>query len=236
MNIASVKESALNILFTKRCKYCGDIIVPEAEICDNCSDNLPVISESICVLCGHSKADCKCKKHKNEYRAVAAPFYYDGGIKKAIHRFKFDSREYVGDTLAVDMAETVIREYSGIMFDFITFVPFSKAEKKSREYNQSELLANKLSKSLDIPAADVLLKLYETPSQHTLKQKERKGNVFGVYDVKPESSVSGKTVLLVDDIKTTGATLSECAKMLKLAGADTVYCVCAAITKIIKKD
>lgn len=234
MNIAAVKESALNILFPKRCKYCGDIIVPEKTLCDNCRDNLPKIKEPVCVLCGHSKEDCKCKKHKNEYRAVVSPFYYESGIIKAIHRFKFDCREYMADVLANDMAETVGREYSGVEFDFITFVPFSKAEKKKREFNQSELLANKLSEILDLPSKDILVKLYDTKSQHTLKQKDRKGNVFGIYDVKEDFKPEGKTILLVDDIKTTGATLSECAKMLKLNGADTVYCVTAAITKLEK--
>lgn len=234
MNIAAVKEFVLNCVFPKRCKYCGDVIVPESEICDECSENLPHINVPVCSLCGHSNADCKCKKHKNEYKSVVAPFYYDGGAKKAIHRFKFDGRKYIADTLAYDMAETVIREYAETEFNMIAFVPFSSEQRKRREFNQSELLAENLSDILNIPYKDLLIKLYDTKPQHTLKQKERKGNVFGIYDVKDEIRLDGKVILLVDDIKTTGATLSECAKMLKLSGAKAVYCVCAAVTKMNK--
>lgn len=234
MNIAALKELALNILFPKRCKYCGDIIVPEASVCDKCRDNLPKICSPICHLCGHSNEDCKCKKHKNEYSAVVSPFYYEGGVRKAIHRLKFSGLRYVSETLAYDMAETVIREYGGIEFDLITFVPFSKEQRKNREYNQSELLANGLSKLLNVPSGDLLVKPYDTKPQHSLNKKERKGNVFGVFDVKEKTTLDGKVILLVDDIKTTGSTLGECAKMLRLSGADKVYCVCAAVTKTDK--
>ena len=94
------------------------------------------------------------------------------------------------------------------------------------------MLANELSKRLNLPVRNYLVKLYDTKQQHTLKESLRSGNVLGIFDVdEKEYSPEGKTVLLCDDVKTTGATLNECAKMLKLHGAKDVKCVTATITK-----
>lgn len=106
------------------------------------------------------------------------------------------------------------------------------AREKERGYNQSALLARELSALLGVPAdCHALCKSIDTPAQHALKGAERRGNVFGVFEVPAPESVEGKTILLCDDIKTTGATLDECAKTLKLAGAKEVYCVCIAVTR-----
>ena len=87
-----------------------------------------------------------------------------------------------------------------------------------------------------MPCYTLLEKLYETESQHTLSARARTGNVFGVFEACNLENVQGKTVLLVDDIKTTGATLSECAKMLKLGGAEAVYTVTFAVTRRKAKE
>lgn len=89
---------------------------------------------------------------------------------------------------------------------------------------------------LEIPLKNVLIKLFETESQHTKNIRNRSGNVFGVYDIKANADVKGKTILLVDDIKTTGSTLNECAWILKIRGAKEVYCVTAAVTGKEKKE
>ncbi|MEG2396709.1 MAG: ComF family protein [Oscillospiraceae bacterium] len=230
MNFKTLYDKLLFVLFTKKCKYCGSIIPEKLEICDDCQKNLPRILPPICHLCGHSKEDCKCKNKKHEYDAIVAPFYYDKAIKIAIHRFKFGKKLNIGKTLAEDMAQAVLREYSELKFDLIAFIPMTKKEEKKRSFNQSEILANELSEIINVPATKVLVKIYETKTQHTLSEKDRKGNVFGVFDISEKADLAGMTILLVDDIKTTGTTLSECAKMLNLSGAEAVYAVTAAIT------
>ena len=132
------------------------------------------------------------------------------------------------------MAKTVKEQYGEKKFDIITFVPFSKAEKHDRDFNQSELLAKRLGEELCLPCREMLVKLYDVPRQHTLPGTKRRGNVFGIFATAEEFSyLDGKTILLADDIKTTGSTLSECAKMLKIAGAKEVCAVTAAIAKRI---
>lgn len=234
MNNETIKrlcDRAMCAVFPRRCLYCGVPISPEHTVCDDCRTNLPCISAPICLLCGHQKADCICKQRKSQFKAVCAPFYYENAIASAVHRYKFESKDFLALHFARDMAETVRREYAEILFDCITFVPFTKKQLRKREWNPGETLARALSEELDLPCFTLLEKLYETESQHTLSARERTGNVFGVFEACNLEKVQGKTILLVDDIKTTGATLSECAKMLKLGGAEAVYAVTFAVTR-----
>ena len=101
----------LSVFFPKRCKYCGELIVPEKDVCETCESSLPRILSPCCPFCGHSKEDCSCKQAKSEYTAVAAPFYYEGAAKTAIHRLKFEGKDFVARTLAQDMAKTVKEQY-----------------------------------------------------------------------------------------------------------------------------
>lgn len=235
MNFKDFADRALCILFPRRCRYCGEVIEPREMLCDGCKKNLPRITEPVCLLCGCSRADCVCKSKKNFYDAVTAPFYYEGAIVKAIDRMKFHDKAFMADVLGEDMLKTVNAVYSDKHFDLVCFVPFSKTDKKSREFNHSELLAHKIADGLKLKCADIIEKIYDVPTQHSLGSEERKGNVFGIFDVTDAERVKDKTVLLVDDIKTTGATLNECAKMLKLSGAKEVLCVTFAVTKKRKK-
>lgn len=229
-------DRALCAVFPRRCIYCGKVIVPERQICEDCETNLPRISAPICPLCGHAKEDCVCKQKKHKFKAICAPFYYEEAIVQAIHRLKFESKDFLAEPFASDMAECVRREYADIAFDAVAFVPFTKRQMRLREWNPSETLAKALAEQLNLPLEPMLVKLYETKAQHTLESRARTGNVFGVFDVADANAVAGKTVLLVDDIKTTGATLHECAKMLMLADAKAVYACTFAVTKRKSED
>lgn len=231
MNLKIIVERFLCIFFPKRCKYCGTVIVPQETVCNNCKDDLPVIEQPVCYYCGYSKKDCICKNKKSYYDKIIAAYYYKGPIIKAIDRMKFQERKFVCEVMAQDMSDAVRTNYSDINFNYVTFVPFSQEDKKTREFNHSEVIARHISNNLNIEFADLIKQIYDKPTQHLLSSKDRKGNVFGIYDVENINVVNGKTILLVDDIKTTGSTLDECSKMLKLAGAENVCCVVFAITK-----
>lgn len=224
------------LFFTNKCKYCDDIINFNKTLCNECENDLPRINGDKCTLCGAERSKCSCKKARQKYDGISAPFYYEKGIERGIKLFKFSEREYIGKALAADMAENVKRDFSEIDFDFITFVPFSKTQIHNRKYNPAEIFAKEISKTLGIPLSSVLCKPFETKTQHLLKGSLRKGNIAGVYDVTDKADVKGKTVLLIDDIKTTGATLNECARVLKIAGAEKVYCAVAAIAKRKEKQ
>ncbi len=230
MKFRKIKEFLLWLVLTKHCPYCDKLINKNEELCSSCKENLPKITEETCKFCGAEKKRCACKKHRMGYDGITSPFYYEGGIKECIHKFKFSGKDYLGTILAEAMAVKVITDFKDINFDFVSFVPFSKIQKLRRTYNPSEILAEKLSSELHIPLKNVLVKLFDTSTQHNMRVKNRSGNVFGIYDVDERVNVQGKTILLVDDIKTTGATLNECAWILKIRGAENVYCVTAALT------
>lgn len=231
-----LKETVLWLFFTNHCCYCGELLGKDEFLCKDCKENLPIIAGEKCKYCGAEKSRCICKKHKLGFDGITAPFYYEDSIKKSITRFKFSNKLVLGAILARDMATAVREDFQDKEFDFICFVPFSKIQVLKRNYNQSEVLAENLSKELDIPLYNVLTKLFETKAQHKMNSRARKGNVFGVYDVKNGVNVKGKTILLVDDVKTSGSTLDDCAWILKIRGAHEVYCVTAAIAGFKKKE
>lgn len=135
------------------------------------------------------------------------------------------------------MAETVKEKFGNIDFDYITEVPMTQKSLKQRGYNQCFLLARGISERLGIEhKPQILKKLYETDKQHIISFYLRKGNLTGVFDVCNPEEVKDKTILLCDDISTSGETLNECAKMLWLHGAKEIYCITVALTEYRKKD
>ena len=218
-----------SVVFPKRCCFCSDFIYEHENICEVCSENLPWITGKICVLCGKEKADCICKKAARKYDVLAAPLYYRDMARRGISLFKFYNKPHAAPQIGAVMYDTLEERFSRIAFDMITYVPLGKRGIKERGYNQAKLLAGVVSSFSGIPVSDTLVKLYETTPQHELGAASRKGNVLGIFDVTCPEGIEDKTVLLIDDVCTTGATLNECAKMLMLYGARRVFCLTAAI-------
>ena len=129
------------------------------------------------------------------------------------------------------MAECVAFEFGDVKFDVITCVPQTKKKRRKRGYNQSALLAKQISHELSVPFNELLLfKTRETADQHDLRGKDRLKNLKNAFAAENEDAVKDKTILLCDDIKTTGATLNECRKTLLKAGAKAVCCATIAVT------
>ena len=181
-----------------------------------------------CICCGNEKPDCECKHRVFHFDGLIAPFENRETAKLGVYSFKFGRKMSNADYFAKQMAFCVKNEYRDIHFDAVTFVPMHRFRLLKRGFNQSRVLAEEIAETLGIPFEDTLVCLKNGKRQHDLFGKERFQNVKGRY--KANINESGKTLLLVDDIKTTGATLDECAKQLYLSGADGVYCVTALIT------
>lgn len=220
-----------SLFFPNRCIFCGEPIAPFDFECDLCVNSVPLITGEICPCCGAGLVVCECKKKPaHYYDRIVAPLYYDGLVKDCIHRFKFKGERSIYSGLARLMADTLFERYCDIDFDCITYVPMFRRKEKERGFNQSRLLAKEISRLSGIEFADgMLLKLYNTDNQHDCTGLERTGNLLGAFDMNDKFDVSDKTVLLIDDVKTSGATLNECGKILYLNDAKSVICLTAAL-------
>ena len=174
---------------------------------------------------------CRCNKRQRHTDRCIAPFYFEGAAKSAIYRLKFKDKVNAAELLCLAMAHTVRREYADINFDCIVPVPLSRDTIRKRRYNQSAVLAKGLADLLDIRYDQILNKQQTTLPQRELPAYRRSGNVLGVFDV-VDGVTKGGSVLLVDDTVTTGSTLDECAKILKLYGAQAVYAVTATVSRL----
>lgn len=120
--------------------------------------------------------------------------------------------------------------YPSVEPDYVCAVPMTEAKIQKRGYNQSELLARQICSELIFNYSELIVKVKDTLNQHNLSKQDRLNNLNSAFSVNRETDIEGKTILLCDDIKTTGTTLKECSDVLFKAGAKDVYCLCAAVT------
>ncbi|MDR3178743.1 MAG: hypothetical protein LBT82_01630 [Oscillospiraceae bacterium] len=172
----------------------------------------------------------KFKIYNSEEFFCLSVLKYEKNIRKAILRYKFTRRKDYFKNFAKLMAESLKKNFENLDFDFITSVPIDKYKTNQRGYNQSKELAEEMSKILNIPYKELLMKTKQTKEQHLSNAKERKENLRGVYSIIKSVILSRKSILLCDDIVTTGSTLSECVQILKEAKACRVFCVTLAAT------
>ena len=199
----------LNLLFPPRCVFCSKIIkAGREEICPDCNRSLPWAGITV--------------KHGDFHEGVVSSLRYEDNVRAAVLRYKFNGHYWLGDVFGELMSETVNMQLSG-RFDIITWAPISKKRLRERTYDQSELLAREVGRILGFPVTPCLIKTKHTEANSSLSdEKERRSNVADVYEALP--AAEGKRILLIDDVYTTGSTLSECAKTLMQAGAESVVC------------
>lgn len=224
-----VLSQILNLFFPARCPVCNEIGQRHLHLCERCENNIERIDDR-CLGCGLPRTGCRCSRN-NFSLCLAAPFLYKDEVRNAIHRFKFGDEPDLCKFFGKEMADCVAFEFGDVKFDVITCVPQTKKKHRKRGYNQSALLAKQISRELSVPFNELLLfKTRETADQHNLHGKDRLKNLKNAFSAANEEDIKGKTILLCDDIKTTGATLNECRKTLFKAGAKAVCCATIAVT------
>ena len=226
-------QAILSCFLPPRCQKCGKILNEDTGLCSACFDEINFITEPYCQKCGHpfeflsdnnGKMICgKClKNHRPLFRLSRSAFVYDEFSKNLILNFKFNDRTESADFLAKILlvaGEDIFK--TGV--DVIIPVPLHYTRLLKRRYNQSALLCNELAKISGISCDNLsLVRHRKTRPQVELSGIARQQNVRNVFRVKNISAVKGKRILLIDDVLTTGATLKECAKALKSAGAKSV--------------
>ncbi|MGN0460407.1 MAG: ComF family protein [Ruminococcus sp.] len=195
--------------FPARCPFCKRVIKIDEYCCSSCKEKLP-----------SSYISCYAR---GRFRCVSS-FPYDGIFSSAVKDFKFHNKPWWKTQLAMVMEGDIRDYYKDTYFDIITAVPLHKNRLKLRGYNQSRLLGEELSLLLNIPYVEVLEKHRDNKIQHTLKARDRIYNVKNAYRLIDRALVKNKTILIVDDIITTGCTLGECCRVIRNGGARYVVC------------
>ena len=249
MNVAHVFRSFFRRTFEKICNLFFPVTCPFCEkpmprlypgYCSDCHRELWRLREKTCSVCGmrFSNPDmpspicADCRGHRFPYVSITAPVSYNRkAVKNAVLSFKFGGKIGNFRPFGVMMSLAVKKQFSGVPFDYITYIPSRLKRMKQRGFCPPELLAEELSHQLSLPYIGTLKKIRDTRHQSTLSIKERRTNLKDAFICTKPEQVSGKTILLVDDVVTTGSSLKECAKTLRRAGAKKVYCVTFARTE-----
>lgn len=219
-----LKSWILDLVFPKFCLSCHK----EADwLCGSCKEQIIQVKTQICPNCARVSSQgkyCpKCRKGHSLTGILVSTYFEEGPVRELIHNFKYNHVLEIGDFLGEIMVQT-LKENLAISSDFIiTAVPLHWLRKSSRGYNQSEILGQMVAKKLKLPYQNLLIKKRKTERQVGLKGKERRENLQNIFALIEGENIVGKTIILVDDITTTGTTLNECAKVLKENGAKRVW-------------
>ncbi len=229
LTLRSIGRTLRALVFPPRCVICDRVLDGlDDRICANCRSVLPWAGDEACV---------DARKRNIDFAARAiAPVYYEGGVREGLLRYKFEGRYAVAPVWAQLIVEEIgVAVGLGEILppEVVTFVPISKKRRKKRGYDQAELLAKTVARVLGLPLVKALEKITDTPAQSTLDEKARKANVVGAYRVRPEAAVdiAERHVLLIDDVLTTGATLSEAAKTVAYLLPGSITCAAVAQTR-----
>ena len=208
-------DGLMDLFFPRSCPFCGRRVGKKL-LCDVCKETLPY---------------CRTVRQGAGFGRCAAPFYYEDAVRKAILDYKVKGRLGGLDCFGSMMAATAAETYSG-EFDAVTWVPVSKKRLRKRGFDQTRYLTASLCVDWHTAPLETLRKITDNPPQSGIDDAAaRRANVLGVYEAVSPEQFAGKRLLLVDDICTTGATLGECARVLKEAGAADVMCLTLAMTR-----
>lgn len=206
-----------HLLFPEKCVFCGKLLQrPELDLCASCTAGQPLIQRP--------------KKKIPFLSGWQAVWYYEDGVRDSLLRYKFSRRRSYAEAYARFLAMTLLDRQEE--YELITWVPVSPRRKLERGYDQVELLAYALGRQLGRTPVRCLKKIRHTPAQSGIQGlAQRRANVLGAYKALCPEQIAGKRILLLDDIITTGSTISECAKVLLTAGAKEVYGAAIAAAK-----
>ncbi len=208
----------MQLLFPSRCVLCRRLLEKnETDLCRNCRVDAPEYPDS--------------KRKLQFLDSFAAVWYYESSVRRSLLRFKFYGARNYATSYGRVLAMKLYREYPE-GFDVLTWVPVSRLRRFRRGYDQVELLAHAVGRELDLAPVSTLQKIRHNRQQSRIRDAaKRRANVLGAYRVVCPEQIRGKRILLLDDILTTGATVGECARMLRTNGAKEVHCAAVAAAR-----
>jgi ComF family protein len=229
--LSNLFEASLDFVFPHSCLICNKE-TKDNVLCHNCLDYIPLVKPPLCSVCGRpikkSRVcqNCKGRAHIEYGRAWAV---FVPPVDKVIHHFKYRKHSELATILGRAMAVIVKSDFFLKEADLIVPIPLFWWKKLRRGYNQARLLAEIISKECNMKVADILRRTKNTRTQTKLDDAARQKNVFNAFALR-DNKIEDKTILLIDDVLTTGATMNECARILKQHGAKGVFSCVAAIT------
>lgn len=212
-----------SLLFPPKCLLCRRLLdKDETDLCRRCRTEAPEVGKT---------------KNKLSFLAGwAALWYYKENVRQSLLRYKFHNARGYAPIYGRLLAMKLTKQWPD-GFDILTWIPISRRRHIKRGFDQVELLARAVGKELGIEPVRTLRKIRHNPPQSTIiGEAQRKANVLGAYRAVNPASLSDKRILLLDDILTTGATASECARVLLTAGAKEVYFAAVATANSDKKN
>ena len=222
-----------------KCLVCGkEVFEKGQDFCDECKKSLPYNDGPLCAHCGRKviafENYCStCKNVLVDLDMCRSAFSYDYPISKLIKDAKYNRAIYVIDYFAKQLSLVYFQNYFNA--DYLVYIPMTEKALEKRGYNQSKILAEKLSERINVRVLDCLKKVKDTERQATLGRAERLKNLDGAFRVVDKKLVENKSILIVDDVSTTGATAQAVASRLKKAGAKIVNLITVASTPPIDK-
>ena len=230
-------DALLSLFFPPHCANCRADTASGVHLCPVCARDARRIIEPFCWHCSEpfegeidGRFSCSnCAGRTWHFECAVAPYLSRGVVREFVHRFKYDHERFLRIPLAHWMADALADpRLTSHPFDGIVPVPLHSARRRERGFNQAEVLAELLSKRTGVPLLDGLRRTRYTTTQTRLDRRERMENLRNAFRVRQSSAVFSRHLLLVDDVFTTGSTVDECARVLRLAGAASVRVVTVA--------
>ena len=241
----NVVRSIFSALFPSDCRLCRTPLdnISRIPVCSECLTVIRPLRAPGCVVCGDRLASAQllmgdgrcanCRACEPAFERAVSFGEYGGSLRGLVHLLKYEAVTPVAKPLGAMMAQTITELLAGgdALAPLLVPVPLHPSRQRSRGFNQAELIvkaaAKRLPQELEVASA-VLVRRRETVSQVGLSREERMANVRDAFAVRQPGRVKGRNVIVVDDVMTTGTTLSECARVLKRAGAERVWAATVA--------
>ena len=230
-------EALTSLFYPPLCAICGADVGPSEYLCDACDTKASRVVPPFCEKCSEPFPGAitdvftcaNCENRKLHFETAVAAYRSRGVVRRVIHDFKYNKQLHLRHVVARWLADALddVR-LRGWRFDMLVAVPLHPARQRERGFNQADLLAKSLSQRTSVQLKPVLERIRYTKTQTAFDRAERMENLRDAFRLRKNADVQGCRVLLIDDVLTTGSTLSECARVLKAAGAVSVHAATAA--------
>jgi competence protein ComFC len=226
-----------SLFYPPLCVVCSSSVDRREYLCESCRSRAPRIAAPFCAKCSEPFSGAitqtfscaNCEHRTLHFDAAVAAYRSRGLVRKLVHEFKYGHQRHLRHPLAKWLGETMSdSRLCGRIFDLIVPVPLHPARERERGFNQATLLAELLSNRIGVPLRSALERIRYTTTQTAYDRAERMENLHDAFRLRKNMNVRELHVLLIDDVLTTGSTLSECARVLKEAGSISVHAATAA--------